>query len=234
MRKTLLISLVVFAVASTVSASVTTIGPDNYQFDLAQFNGASVTYRSDGGVSFDGKKWDQAAGVNGYTLGELAAGQYGSDPGDQVSLNDRSAPDWLQLNYASPMTVTESLHTFVVYEISSYKYVDLEGISFNIKFNNGSLIYAGSAVASNFNIGMGSDGMAEDINQLVFDLFDFGFNIGDTISTVYIENVNSGSNTSDPDFIFAGVAMTPVTVPVPGALLLGGLGIGIVRFFRKK
>jgi len=79
------------------AAPTTTI--DGHTFDLAQFTGASVTYRSPGSVSFDGKQWDQAAGVDLYTLGELAAGQFGSDPGDQVSLNDRSTPDWLQLNY---------------------------------------------------------------------------------------------------------------------------------------
>ncbi len=217
-------SMACIAMVSTASADSVTI--DEYTFDLTQFDGASVTYRSDGSVGFDGKAWDQAAGVDGYTLGELAAGQYGSDPGDQVSLNDRNTPDWLQLNYSTPVELTSSLHTLVIYEISSYTYVDPEGLSFQIKINGGSLISAAAADESNFNVGVGSDGPAEDINQLVFDLFDLGFQAGDSISTVYIENIDSGSGTSDPDFIFAGVA-------VPEPMTLGILGLGGL-FLRKR
>jgi hypothetical protein len=220
------LALSVFVMASVASGALVTI--QEYTFDLDQFNGAAVTYRDDGSVAFDGKNWDQAAGVDGYTLGELAAGQYGEDPGDQVSLNDRDNPDWLLLTYGTPVTLSSTLHTLVVYEISSYTYVDPEGLSFNIKVNDGSLISASLADALNFDAGMGSDGPAEDCNQLAFDLFDHGFQAGDAVSTVYIENVDSGSGTSDPDFIFTGLA-----IPEPATLsLLAVSGLAMLR--RRK
>src|SRR5690606_22506191 len=84
--------------ASQANASITI---DTYTYDLGQFTGAAVTYRTGGGVAFDGKQWDNAVGVDGVTVGELAAGQYGSDPGDQLSFNDRTVPvDWFRLTYA--------------------------------------------------------------------------------------------------------------------------------------
>ena len=214
--------------AGAASASLVTI--NGLSYDLNQFDGAAVTYRADAGstVTFDGKKWDQAAGVDGYTLGELASGQYGSDPGDQISLNNRVDPDWLQLNYGSPFTLTSASNQLVIHEISSYTSVDPEGLSFNIRINGGGIIAASAATATNYWAGMGADGAAEDANQLVFDLFSLGFSLGDTISTIYIENTDTGSQTSDPDFIFAGI-----TVPAPGALALLGLG-GISATRRRR
>ena len=220
-------AVVLFALA-TQAASAQTVTINDCMFDMTQFDGASVTYRADGSVSFDGKRWDQAAGVDGYTLGELASGQYGGDPGDQISLNDRSSPDWLQLNYGTPQELTSSLNKLVIYEISSYTYVDPEGLSFNISVNGGPLVAASTADAINYWAGVGSDGPAEDANQLVFDLFAMGFNPGDMISTVYIENIDSGSGTSDPDFIFAGLA-----VPAPATLALLGLG-GLTASRRRR
>ncbi|MFG0327749.1 MAG: hypothetical protein ACF8SC_10835 [Phycisphaerales bacterium JB037] len=214
------------SLAGGASAQLVTIGTN--EFDLAQFTGASVTYRADGSVTFDGKNWDQAAGVDGYTLGELAAGQFGSDPGDQISLNDRVNPDWLQLNYGTPFLYTGSQNKLVIYEISSFTSVDPEGLSFQISVNGGPLVPASAASASNFWIGVGSDGPAEDINELVFDLSAMGFNPGDTISTIYIENIDSGSGTSDPDFIFAGI-----TTPAPGSAALLALG-GIAAIRRRR
>ena len=200
--------------ASLASAAVVAI--NGYDFDLAQFDGAAVSYRVGGSVSFDGKVWDQVNGVDGYTLGELAAGQYGSDPGDQVSLNDRVTPDWMQLNYAAPVQVSPSSHLLVIYEISSSTSgVDVEGLSFKIKLNGGALIDASEGVASFYPTS------AENSNQIVFDLYSFGFANGDALSTVYIENKNTGSSTSDPDFIFAGVSVPePMTLAL---LALGGL-----------
>jgi len=210
-----------------LSASASAVVINGYDFDLGQFAGASVTYRADGSVTFDGKAWDQAAGVDGFTLGELAAGQFGSDPGDQISLNATSSPDWLQLNYGTPVELTGALNKLVIYEISSAQVVDPEGLSFRIRINGGAFIPATAAMAINFNAGIGSDGPAEDANQLVFDLFALGFNPGDMISTVYIENINSGPGTSDPDFIFMGVA-----VPAPAAA--GVLAIGAFGSIRRR
>lgn len=223
---TTLAAISISALASSARADVVNI--NGLEFELDQFDGAWVAYKSDGSVSFDGKRWDQAAGVDGFTLGELAAGQYGSDPGDQISLNDRSSPDWLQLNYGTPFQITSTMNQLVVYEISSYTYVDPEGLSFNIRVNGGDLVPASMATATNFYAGIGSDGPAEDANQLIFDLFAMGFEIGDSISSIYIENIDSGEGTSDPDFIFAGI-----TTPTPGTAMLLGLG-GLAVARRRR
>lgn len=210
--------------AGSASASLVTINSLTYELD--QFAGASVTYRADAGsgVTFDGKLWDQAAGVDGFTLGELAAGQFGSDPGDQISLNNRTTPDWLQLNYGTSFTLTSTANQLVIHEISSQTFVDTEGTSFNIRINGGPLISATTAIATNYNAG----GSAEDANQLIFDLFALGFSAGDSISSIYIENIDSGSGTSDPDFIFAGI-----TAPAPGSLALIGMGSLIANRRRR-
>ena len=214
-----LLALISLGVSSAHAAPIAAI--NGFEFDLAQFDGATVTYRADGSVAFDGKLWDNANGVDGFTLGELAAGQYGSDPGDQVSLNDRSTPDWLQLNYGTAIQISPTAHLLVIYEItSSTSGVDTEGTSFRVRFNGGSLIEASAGVVSHFpNVGA-----EEDTNQIVFDLYDFGFSNGDLFSTLYIENKDSGSTTSDPDFIFAGIA-TSASVPEPGSALLLALGL---------
>jgi hypothetical protein len=221
-----------FGTAASMShaAPVTTINGND--FDLAQFTGATVTYRSGGSVDFDGKLWDNANGVDGVTLGELAAGQFGSDPGDQVTLQDRQTPDWLQLDYLTPILISPTAHELVIFEISSQNFVDLEGTSFQVKFNGGGFVSALSAAASNF-----ATAGAEDVNQLIFDLYDFGFNNGDLFSSLYIENLDSGAGTSDPDFIFAGIAgeLNTVSVPEPGSMILlalGLLGIGARRLSR--
>tara|TARA_R110002072_G_scaffold97727_2_gene214884 strand:+ start:263 stop:979 length:717 start_codon:yes stop_codon:yes gene_type:complete len=224
-------SLTAFAGADVANgAPVSLVTINGLTYDLDQFDGASVTYRADvdSTVSFDGKRWDQAAGVDGYTLGELAAGQYGSDPGDQISLNNRTTPDWLQLNYGTPFTLSSTANQLVIHEISSYTYVDPEGLSFNISINGGAMISASAATATNYNAGLGPDGQAEDANQLVFDFFSLGFSLGDSITSIYIENIDSGSGTSDPDFIFAGI-----TIPAPSSLALLGMGSLIANRRRR-
>ncbi len=232
MRHALTTTAIVALCAGSATASMVTI--NGLTYDLDQFAGASVTYRDDAGseVDFEGKAWDQAAGVDGFTLGELASGQFGGDPGDQVTLQDTDgdAPDWLQLNYGTPFALSSSANQLVIHEISSSSLaagVDAEGLSFNIRINGGVLIPASAATATIYNAGVGVDGPAENTNQLVFDLFALGFNAGDSISTVYIENTNTGSGTSDPDFIFAAI-----TVPAPGAIAM--LSIAGLGAFRRR
>jgi len=224
-------------ILSGASASEVTIG--GYTFDLGQFAGASVNYRTnaDGGqVTFDGKLWDNAVGVDGYTIGELAAGQFGSDPGDQLSLNNRSTPDWFTLNFAVDLAVGGPANdTFVFYEItSSNSGVDVEGTSWQISFNGGAFYNAslGTATFLNFS-GLG----AENVNQIAFDLTDFGLSVGDLLTSVTVRNLDTGSSTSDPDFIFGGLEGTLNVVPLPPAAWagLGLLGtLAGVRAVRRR
>ncbi|MEQ9454911.1 MAG: hypothetical protein RLN76_10020 [Phycisphaeraceae bacterium] len=222
-------------------ALATTVTIDAYTFDLDQFTGAAVTYRTDasgGTVDFDGKLWDNEAGVDGFTPGELAAGQFGSDPGDQITLQKRSSPDWFQLTYAGagiPIGGTNN-DTFVVYEItSSNSGVDLEGTSWKISFNGGTLINASSGTASFLTY----QPTAENVNQIAFDLTSFGFSSGDFLKSVYIENIDSGSGTSDPDFIFTaleGITATggPTVIPTPAAFGAGLIGLSLIALRRTK
>lgn len=219
-------AITISALVSFVNADVVNI--NGYDFELDQFDGAWVNYKSDGSVDFDGKEWDNIAGVDGLTLGELAAGQYGADPGDQVSLQGETGnEDWLQLNYGTPFQLVSSQNQLVIHEISSVNFVDPEGMNFRISVNGGALVDASSAISAvNYDAG----GDAEDVNQLVFDLFAMGFEIGDSISSVYIENIWDTSNpgASDPDFIFAGI-----TTPTPGTAMLLGLG-GLAAARRRR
>lgn len=224
LAKTLPLALLALAVTTPAfAAPIVTI--NSKTFDLAQFDGASVTYRADGSVTFDGKLWDNEVGVDMFTLGELAAGQFGSDPGDQVSLNDRNTPDWLQLNYGAGQTIKAGSTEFVVFEItSSSSGVDTEGLSWKIGFNGGAPVAVDSADVSFF---AGPNGV-ENTNMAVLDLLDFGLNLGDTLNTVYIENIDSGSGTSDPDFIFGGL-----TVPEPTSMIILGLGALVAAGYRR-
>lgn len=230
----LLGTAIVFLVAATTApadaAPLVTV--NGKTFDVAQYTGATVTYRAGGEVSFAGKLWDNEVGVDPYTLGELASGQFGSDPGDQVSLNDRDTPDWLQLNYGTGQTIAPGATEFVVFEItSSTSGVDTEGTSWQISFNGGTLIPAASGVVSHF---PNDTHAGEDTNMAVFDLLDFGFNLGDTLNTVYIENIDSGSGTSDPDFIFAGITAANA-VPESSTIALLSIGaLGALFSLRRR
>ncbi len=224
---TLVVGLLMAATHSGFAAPIVTINTKT--FDLAQFTGATVTYREPGGVTFDGKLWDNVVGVDLFTLGELASGQFGGDPGDQVSLNDRVTPDWLQLNYGTGQTISPGSTEFVVFEItSSTSSVDTEGLSWKIGFNGGTPVAVNALDVSFF---PSPGGGAENTNMAVLDLFDFGFSLGDTLNTVYIENIDSGSGTSDPDFIFGGL-----TVPEPSSITLLGLGALAILLtcYRKR
>lgn len=231
-KSTLLLTLVVgLLMSATVPAAFAAplVTINSKTFDLAQFTGASVTYRDPGEVTFDGKLWDNEVGVDLLTLGELAAGQFGSDPGDQVSLNDTDTPDWLQLNYGTGQTIAPGSTEFVVFEItSSTNGVDTEGLSWKIGFNGATPVAVSASDVSFF---PSPGGGVENTNMAVLDLLDFGFSLGDTLNTVYIENIDSGSGTSDPDFIFAGL-----TVPEPSSITLLGFGALAVALtcYRKR
>ncbi len=224
----LLFGVVWVSAVDIANAAIVTI--NSKEFDVDQFTNATVTYRPDadgGTVSFDGKNWDNEVGVNYYTLAELASGQYGGDPGDQISLNNRSTPDWLQLNYGGAGVTLFSDSEFVIYEISSAtSAVDSEGLSFRVSFNNGAFINASLADATFF---ASPGGSAENTNQIVFNLASI-LGPGATLSTVRIENLNTGSGTSDPDFIFAGV--TANAVPEPSSLALFGIA-SFAAFLRR-
>ena len=208
LRLCLVLSVVFSAAPSLASVTI-----DAYTYDLGQFSGAAVTYRSDGSVAFDGKLWDNEVGVDTFTTGELAEGQFGSDPGDQLTLQNTASPDWFELNYGgSGITIGGTdADTFVVYEItSSTSGVDTEGTSWRISFNGGAFIDASSGTATFLDF---SSSGVENVNQIAFDLTDFGFSSGDLLDTVRVENIDSGSGTSDPDFIFTALEGADSVVP---------------------
>lgn len=211
LRSLMALLLSLGAVIPVAEASITI---DTFNFDLNQFTGAAVTYRTGGGVAFDGKEWDNAVGVDGKTPGELAIGQAGSDLGDQISLTTRATRDWFQLTYAGaglPIGGPDQ-DTFVVYEITSSQTaspVDVEATSWKISFNGGSLIEATAGV-SKF---LSYSSPVEDVYQISFNLTSFGFSPGDFLKSVYIENKDTGVNTSDPDFIFLALEGTSPVVP---------------------
>ncbi len=213
--------LAVIVALPAVAAPVTI---DVYTFELDQFIGAAVTYRPDGDVDFDGKLWDNEVGVDQVSLGELASGQYGSDPGDQITLQDRTTPDWFVLTYGGAgLTIGGAGgDTFVVYEItSSSAGVDTEGTSWRISFNGGAFIDASLGTATF----LAFTPAAENVNQIAFDLTSFGFSSGDLLTSVRIENTDTGSGTSDPDFIFAALETEPPALPAAGAWAIAALGM---------
>lgn len=217
-----------------LNATIITI--NSRDFDTDQFDGATVNYRADGDVSFDGKTWDNAVGAGSFALGDLAAGQFGSDPGDQITLEDRSTPDWLQLNYAnSGIEIGANLHQLVIHEITSASSgVDTEGLSFRVQFNGGSWHNASEGDATFFDA-INTVSSGEDTNQIVFDLLDFGFNVGDFLQTVRIENLDTGSGTSDPDFIFMGLQTETSAVPEPSSFVLAGFSlVSALLLVRRK
>lgn len=218
--------------APTAMASSVTI--NSKTFDLDQFTGAAVTYRDEAGsnVTFDGKLWDNFVGVDGVTLGELASVQAGGDPGDQVSLNSTPDPDWLVLTYGSPLTLAADSE-FVVFEItSSSSGVDPEGLNWKIGFNGNPVSAVTSAQVSHF---PSPGGGVEDTNMGVFSLSDMGLSVGDTLTSIRIENLFDGQNSGayDPDFIFAGLTTSGTVIPTPSAFVLGGLGLGALVMRRR-
>jgi len=227
----LLASISVFGATLVAQAVPVTIG--GFTHELNQFAGASVTTTvSAGGVS--GKVWDNAVGVDQYTLGELATPQFGFDPGDTIALGNSTLQQSLTLTYGAGFTVgTGAEKYFVVYELKSANNLtpDAEGTAFQISFNGGSWV---SAVNNNF---LNVIAVNEYHHQVGFDLTsaNFGFNVGDVINTVSIRNTLGLGDSSDPDLTFAGQAMNTSSVPEGGntALLLLA-ATGCLIFLRKR
>ncbi len=196
--------------AGASHGATVTIGA--FTHDLGQFTGATVTV-SLPGATISGKLWDNAVGVDNFTLGELAAAQFGGvDPGDTVALGSDTRQDWLVLNYASGFKIgTGAEKYFVVYELKSVNNLvpDAEGTAFEISFNSGTWVSALNY--SQLNV----VGPNEFHHQVVFDLTDsnFSFNVGDMISRVDIRSRTGLGGSSDPDFTFAAHAKNVGSVP---------------------
>ncbi len=228
---------VMIAMMQPSYAAVVTINSLDYELD--QFIGATVTTTVDGSAIF-GSTFDNPNGIDQFTLGELAFDQFNMDPGDRITLGlqqELSPPnmsvDSLTLTYGTPVLIGPGMSSlFVILEQASSKLTsDTEATSFRISFNGNSFQ---NAFASAFSTTMGVTGAGGDPqNQIVFDLTSafFGFMIGDTISTVTIQNLGIGGDADDPDFLFAARAgTTPVSeVPEPTSLavfIIGILGVG--------
>lgn len=238
-------AIVLAAITGHTIAGDVTIG--DYAFDLNQFNSAAVTYRADGAIAFDGKHWDNEVGVDGVTIGELAAGQFGRDPGDQLSLNDRGGTDgvvdWFELGFSTGLAVGNGMNdTFVFYEITSASSptasatgIDIEGTSWEISINGSAFVHA--SMGDTKFLDFSGVGNAENVNQIAFSLADFGLAAGDTLSTIRVRNYDSGSGVSDADFIFGGLGSALTVVPLPPAAfaalgLMGGLVA--IRSIRRR
>jgi len=245
--KTAILTALCTCAGGALAADVT-VG--DYTFDLDQFAGAAVNYRTvanGGNVAFDGKNWDNAAGVDGYTIGELAHVQAGGDPGDQLSLRDAGVgdQDWFTMSFAVDLTIGGPANdTFVFYEITSATSVntdnasgiDTEGTSWEVSFNGGQFYNAGLG-DTKFLDSTSLGGGAENVNQIAFDLTSFGLSVGEKLTTVMVRNLYSGSGTSDPDFIFGGLEGPLAVVPLPPAAFAGiGLlaGCAGVRQLRRR
>jgi len=236
-KKTAILTALCTCAGGAIAADVT-VG--DYTFDLDQFAGAAVNYRADGAVAFDGKEWDNAVGVNNYTIGELAHVQAGGDPGDQLSLRSTGSngPDWFTMTFAVDLTIGgPASDTFVFYEItSSNAGVDPEGTSWEVSFNGGDFYAANTGVATFLDSGSLGPTI-ENVNQIAFDLTSFGLSVGEKLTTVMVRNLDSGDGTSDPDFIFGGLEGPLAVVPLPPAAFAGfGLlaGCAGVRQLRRR
>ncbi len=240
-------ALALFFAASGLAAGAASAAPlttiNGLTFDLGQFAGAAVTTNV-GSNDLNGTTFDNPNGIDGFTLGELASGQFGGDFGDRISLGEvNGEQDFLTLTYGAPVLIGDGQASlFVVYESSGRTFLDEEGTNFEISFNGGAFIAANasaSVTATGGVLGAANSGESAEHNQVIFDLLhsDFGFSVGQTISTVTIRNlVVLGSSADDPDFTFAGRAGVVSAVPLPAAapMLLGGVALfGLLRRRRR-
>lgn len=230
--KTILMSGAI-AIGLPLSVTAATVTIEDLTFDLDQFAGAFVVTDSN---HQQGVLFDNAAGVDGFTVGELAAAPGGTffpvDPGDQVTLGSDTTQRFLTLNYGPGVLIgSGQASLFAVYEqASSNAGTDEEGHYYEISVNSGSFVDARTfpvhqtAISANFQ------------NRVVFDLLapEFGFSVGDSLSTVMIRNILGSSSYSDPDFVFIGRAGTIAPVPLPASLPLLAGGIMLMGYVGRR
>ncbi len=222
------------AVGISASAHAATATIDIYTFDLGQFSDASVTTNVSAS-HVHSSTFDNPAGIDLFTIGELATAHFGGDEGDRISLGDFSSQDTLTLSYGTnPITVGSGLGShFVVYEQSGHTTVDAEGQNFEISFDGGTTWIDAHNATSATSVGLLSAPSATRQNQIAFDLTAFGFNVGDQISTVMMRNLIGTNGEFDPDFLFAGLASSAV-VPLPTGAGLGLAGLTLLAIRRKR
>lgn len=221
------------AIGLPLSASAAVVDIEGYKFDLTQFAGAYVTTDS---TYQTGVPFDNAAGVDGYTVGELAGAPGGTfapnDVGDQVTLGNGTTQRFLTLHYGSGVTLgAGQAALFAVYEqASSNSGVDEEGHYYEVSVNGGSFVDARNFAVHQTQIS------TEYQNRVIFNLIDavFGLSIGDVLSTVTIRNILGSSSSSDPDIVFMARAGEISAVPLPAALPLLAGALGFLGFLGRK
>lgn len=227
--------LVLIGAACAVPTSAVGATIDAFYFDLNQFSGAYVTTNSS---EFYSSTFENAAGVDGYELGELAArpggSTYPSDEGDRITLGNSTTQQFLTLHYGpGGISVGSGMASkFVVYEqASAQNKTDPEGTGYEVSFDGGASFFSAltHGVLSAVTVGT-----AATQNQVVFDLLALGMSVGDTISSVTIRNLLGLGGASDPDLVFAARAGELAAVPAPAAGLLLLSGIGALAIIRRR
>jgi hypothetical protein len=61
----------------------------------------------------------------------------------------------------------------------------------------------------------------------------YSFTVGGTY-TILVEIANSGDETFDSYVGIDNVKLTPTSIPAPGAILLGSIGVGLVGWLRRR
>ena len=223
-----------------MAASAAIVDIEELSFDLDQFAGAYVTTDASSSA-FASAVFENAAGVDGYEVGELAGrpnGTYaGSDHGDRITLGDDDPQKYLTLHYGAGVTIgSGQASKFAVYEqASSNSGTDPEGHYYEISVNGGAFVDARNYPLHQTPIS------ANYQNRILFDFLDtdFGLSVGDALQTVTIRNILGSSSNSDPDILFmarAGVvSTTPIPLPASLPILAAGLGLlGLVGRRRSR